>query len=71
MKRTTERTRLVIRRETLRRLVAGDLAHVAGGRYNNNWCTYAASGCQGQPDGTEACPPGASPSLKCDSNVCQ
>lgn len=49
MKRTGERRRLAIKRETLRRLGAGDLGHVAGGRAT--CCTYNASGCQGGPTG--------------------
>ena len=69
MKRTTKRTRLVIRRETLRRLVADDLVQVAGGRFNNNWCTYAASGCQGGPTGgclSEDC----TDTVKCETQCC-
>jgi len=55
MKRTGTR-RLSIKRETLRRLIANDLAQVAGGR--GTCCTYALSGCAGVPSGvclTVAC----------------
>jgi len=49
MKRTGERRRLAIKRETLRRLQTNDLNRVAGGRLT--FCTYGVSGCQGGPTG--------------------
>jgi len=55
MKRTSTR-RLAINRETLRRLGAGELAHVAGGRLTG--CTYKLSGCQGVPQTNQCAPPG-------------
>ena len=56
MKRDRERRRLAIRRETLRRLAAGDLTQAAGGLFR--FCTYHVSGCVGVPTGgcyTEDC----------------
>jgi hypothetical protein len=50
------RRRLTLKRETLRRLGAGELQRVAGGRIG--FCTYNASTCQGGPTGgcwTEDC----------------
>ena len=67
MKRTDIR-RLAIKRETLRRLVDGDLRLVAGGR--GGCCTFGHSGCHGEPD-TDQCTPGGGTSTKCDSNACQ
>ena len=62
------RAKLTIRRETLRKLAAGDLAQAAGGR--NNFCTYRLSGCQGHPE-TDNCPPMSEESKDCDTNCCQ
>ena len=39
------RAKLTIRRETLRKLAAGELAQAAGGM-NAKFCTYRLSGCQ-------------------------
>ena len=66
MKRTSTR-RLSIKRETLRRLIANELAQVAGGR--GTCCTYAHSGCAGGPDTTSQCAPTIE-TIKCDSNCC-
>ena len=49
MKRDGERRRLAIKRETLRRLAAGELDQVAGGLLR--FCTYHVSGCVGEPTG--------------------
>ena len=64
MKRTGTR-RLSIKRETLRRLVASDLAQVAGGR--GTCCTYGHSGCAGGPDTTNQCPPPIIPTNGCNT----
>ncbi len=62
MKRTGTR-RLAINRETLRRLGAGELAQVAGGRLTG--CTYKISGCQGCPQTTD-CPSQGIETKNCD-----
>ena len=65
----TYRRRLAIKRETLRRLAAGDLSQVAGGRAR--CCTYGVSGCQGNPN-TDTCSPPEIDTKQCgDSNCCQ
>jgi len=66
MKRTGTR-KLSIKRETLRRLVADQLAKVAGGRAT--CCTYDHTGCAGGPE-TDNCPPPTNDSLRCESNCC-
>lgn len=48
MKRTVTR-KLTLKRETLRRLRADDLARVAGGYLT--CCTYGYSGCRGPETG--------------------
>lgn len=68
MKRTGIR-KLALKRETVRRLAASDLARVAGGLLT--CCTYGYSGCKGIPtDGcfTEPCESGGcteEASMKC------
>jgi hypothetical protein len=61
------RRRLVLKRETLRRIAAGDLGRVAGGLLN--LCTYGPSTCQGGPSGgqcyTDDC---QSPTEDCDGD---
>ena len=44
------KAKLSIRRETLRKLAAGDLAQAAGGVIAR-FCTYHPSGCVGGPTG--------------------
>lgn len=64
MKRTGRR--LAIKRETLRRLVSGELDRVAGGLLTI--CTYERSGCRGEPSGecpTYCCTQVSEYSCKC------
>lgn len=60
MKRLDVR-KLALKRETLRRLVAGDLARIAGGL--QTCCTYGYSGCR-DPDTTLGA------TVQCDSEGC-
>lgn len=68
MKRTGIR-KLALKRETVRRLAAGDLARVAGGLLT--CCTYGYSGCKAGPTdgcGTDCCDSGGCTddySMKC------
>jgi hypothetical protein len=62
MKRTGRR--LVIKRETLRRLVSGELERVAGGYVV--CCTYERSGCRQQP--TNGCDTGGCGSFACEDS---
>ena len=68
-----ERRRLGIKRETLRRLAAGELDKVAGGRLG--FCTYRVSGCLGGPtdDCTNVCWTDACATEDCggDTSWCQ
>jgi len=52
---TPTRKRPRLRRETLRRLAAGDLQRAAGGFIAR--CTYERSGCYGEPQPSQACIP--------------
>ena len=61
------RRRLAIKRETLRRLAAGELIQVIGGKGRE--CTYGVSGCQGEPQTHNHCSPQTN-TAECEESVC-
>jgi hypothetical protein len=64
----SNRPKLALRKETLRKLAAGDLGRVAGGLIAR--CTYERSGCYGGQD-TRFCATVVCETDCCDSNMCR